>query len=555
MTSKKILLVITPTTGFKQEPLSLSERDTEYIPQPLGLCYLGTILRDEGYEVEIFDPHIELYDEYEKEKNAQILKNSISSKINTSHFDVLGISSPYIYTYEWAHFIAETVKRKGKTIPVVIGGGYPSLLREKVLEDRNIDYLVIGEGEIAFLKLLKYLSTHDKVDLEDIDGIGYRLGETIKMKPKKTYWENVDNIPLPSWDLVDVDKYMRFGEKKTLIVISSRGCPYSCTFCNSFQSWGRVFRKRSAANVLSEVDYLISRFGAEDILFVDDNMTVDKDRFMEIAEGMKARGVTWSTVNISSFTTDEEMLRAMKGSGCTGTAIAVESAVPKTLKALGKPVDLERTKELVRICRKIGLPLRLFYISGLPYDTKEDMLQTFQYAEEVRGDWNQFSMLVPYPGTDIFNYCQERDYFVDSELDLSKLTIRSKGFIDTEHWDREWAAALTYDYNIKTNFLRNYDLIEDDGDLDTAIRHFEYVYRFHSKHVIALICLAYAYHKKGNLEKANELLEECRGLLRQEDVVNTYGKYMEWDEEVIEFYNSRAIRESRTEIENNPENH
>ena len=154
MSLQKVLLVITPTTAFKQESLSLSERDTEYIPQPLGLCYLGTMLRDEGYEVEIFDPHIELYDEYEKEKNVQILKTSISSKINTSRFDVLGISSPYIDTYEWAHFIAETVKKKDQRIPVVIGGGYPSLLREKVLEDRNIDYLVVGEGEIAFLKLL-----------------------------------------------------------------------------------------------------------------------------------------------------------------------------------------------------------------------------------------------------------------------------------------------------------------------------------------------------------------------------------------------------------------
>ena len=329
------------------------------------------------------------------------------------------------------------------------------------------------------------------------------------------------------------------------ILISSRGCPYACTFCNSHENWGRGFRQRSAENILAEVDYLISNFGAKDVLFVDDNMTIDKTRFMKIAKEIKKRNIAWQTVNISSFTTDEEMLIAMKESGCDYTAIAVESAVPETLKKMGKPVDLERTKELVKFCRKIGLQCSLFYISGLPYDTKEDMLKTFRYSEEVRGDWNQYAMLVPYPGTDIFKECQDKGYFIDKELDLSQLTIRNKGFIKTEHWDREWVYQMTYDYNIKTNFLRNYNLIEDDGDIKCAIENLEHVARFHTEHIIAVLCLAYAYNKTGEIEKSEEMLKKADALWKQKNVRDTYGRYLEWDEEVISFYKQWKFSQER----------
>ncbi|GAG39953.1 unnamed protein product, partial [marine sediment metagenome] len=251
---------------------------------------------------------------------------------------------------------------------------------------------------------------------------------------------------------VNVEKYMNFVGKRSLIMITSRGCPYSCTFCNSYKSWGRQFRKRSADSILEEVDLLIKNYAVEDILFVDDNMTIDKKRFMAIANGLKCRDITWSTVNVSSFNTDEEMLDAMKASGCHQISISVESAVDSTLKAIKKPVDLERTKEIVSYCRKIGIICRICYISGLPYDSKKDMLETFRYSEEVRGDWNQYSILVPYPGTDIFNFCHDNDYFIEKNLDLSKFTQR-QGFLNAQNWDREWVKNVTYDYNIITNFL------------------------------------------------------------------------------------------------------
>jgi tetratricopeptide (TPR) repeat protein len=125
-------------------------------------------------------------------------------------------------------------------------------------------------------------------------------------------------------------------------------------------------------------------------------------------------------------------------------------------------------------------------------------------------------------------------------MDLSKFTLRNHGFIETENWDCQWVATATYDANIRINFLRNYNIIANDGDLSYAIKMFGHVFRFHPKHVIACICLAYAYFKQGDFDKAGELVENAKLLLERRDVQAEYGKYMNRDEQVINFYYSQS---------------
>lgn len=532
---KKILCFITPSVPFKKDNTSLDQKSTYFIPQPLGLCYLGKVLKQKGYEVETCDVHIENYEKYDELQDIQIFKDKLIEKINSTEFDLAAISSPYIYTYEWAHYIASLIKEKNSELPVVVGNGYASLLQEELLKDKNIDFVQIGEGDESFLELLKYLNSRDSKVLKNIDGIVYREDEEIIINPKVNFIQNVDDIPFPDWGLVDYEKYFKYNNRRTMIMVSSRGCPYTCTFCNSYESWGRGFRKRSAENVLKEIDYLIDNFQIENVFFVDDNMTVDKERFMKIAKGIKERTITWDIANISSFTTDEEMLVAMKESGCHQISISVESASPRVLKEMRKPVNLKRTKELAELCRKIGLKCRLNYIIGLPYETKEDVLTTLKYSEEVRGDWNQYSILIPYPGTDIYKYCIKNDYFIDKNIDFSKFNQRQV-FIENEHWDKDWIQSISYEYNIRTNFLNNYNLVEAEGLIDNVIEDLEYVARFIPEHLIANICLAYAYNKKGNREKVDYYIKKTEELFKNPEVMKIYGKYLGFKYKVLEFY-------------------
>lgn len=536
---KKILFIITPVVPFNNINDTIETKMTYYIPQPLGLCYLGSIFRNNDYEVEIYDPMIENHKEFEENgQDIDMLKNRIIEGINEKDFDFIGISCPYIYTYKWAHFIAEIVKNKSKEIPVFIGNGYASLLKEKVLQDKNIDYLIIGEGEESTLKLVELLEKNNFEEIKKIDGIGYRRDGEIIINEKISFIKNPDELPLPAWDLIDYEKYMSFEGKRTLIMQATRGCPYSCTFCNSFESWGRNFRKRSPNSIMKEVDYLIKYFNVEDILFIDDNLTVDKNLVLYISKEMKKRGITWRVVNISSFIVDKEMLLAMKESGCNSISIAVESASPKILKEIRKPVNLERTKEIIKWCRELNLPIRIFYITGMPYETKEDILTTLKYSEEARGDWNQYSLLIPYPGTDIYTTCIEKGYISDQTLDLESLGNLKKGFISTEEWDLEWVREITYEYNIRTNFLNNYNITEKDGNLNYIINFFEYVYRFHQEHVIATICLGYAYYLKENIADAHKFFDKAKEMLNQKEIKDTFGKYLSYNQyEVIRFFN------------------
>ncbi len=536
---KKILFAITPVVPFNSVANTIKTNMTYYIPQPLGLCYLGSVFRNNGFEVEIYDPMIENYMEFEKnDQDIEFLKNRITKRINERDFDYFGISCPYIYTYKWAHFMAKIVKEKKPITPIFVGNGYPSLLKDRVLQDKNIDYIIIGEGEESTLKLVKCLEENNLNNIKNIDGIGYRRDNEIIINEKCSFINDPDKIPFPAWDLVHYEKYMAFEGKRTLIMQATRGCPYSCTFCNSFESWGRRFRKRTFNNIILEVDYLIEHFNIEDILFIDDNLTVDKKLILGLSEEIKKRGITWRVVNISSFIVDKEMLSAMKASGCNSISIAVESASPKVLKEIRKPVNLERTKNIIKWCRELNLPVRVFYITGMPYETKEDILTTLKYSAEARGDWNQYSLLVPYPGTDIYNTCVDKGYISDQSLDLESLGNLKKGFISTEQWDLEWVRDITYEYNIITNFLNNYNITEKDGNLDYVIDFFGYVYRFHPEHIIAAICLGYAYYLKGRIDDAHKLFNEANNKLKDKDVYDTFGKYLTYREyEVIQFYN------------------
>ena len=535
---QKILLVVTPSSDFEPKKSCLSAKTLEVLSPPLGLCYLGGTLREMGYEIEIYDPHIENYDKFSKEELPQALKSAIENKIRTGDHTILGISSPYFYTYLWAHYISEISKAAAPEKKVIMGGGYPSMVPEIVMKDTNVDYVVIGEGEMVLAKLVDKIAKG--LAPGGVDGVAYRQDGKLIVVPKKTFIEDVNSISHPAWDLVDVERYFKFQGKRKLNVISSRSCPYLCTFCSSYKTWGRGFRKRTAEDILSEVVYLRDTFAIAEIGFVDDNMTVDKDRFMEIAKGLKAMGLKWTINNISSFTTDREMLIAMKEGGCDTIAIAVESANKKTLKSLKKPVDLEKTIDLLKECRRINLRCNMLLISGLPYETKEEMLETLNYAEKAGADWYVISMLVPFPGTDVYEYCLEHDYFIDKDLDFSKFTLRNQGFIETENWDREWVANITHEGNIRVNFLKNYNILHDDGDIEYAIRMFGHVFRFHPKHVIACICLAYAYHKKGEFDTSKALIHQAQSLLDTDEVQKEYGRFMDWDGAVIDFYHSQC---------------
>lgn len=542
---KKLLLVKSPTTKWESHHMSLSSNISEEVPEPLGLCYLAAVLREKGFEVEIFDPHLEVYDAYRHHRDPELIKDCIRKRFAQQDFDMIGVSSMFIYCYKWAHFCCEAAKEANADIPVVIGGGHPSVVMEETLNDKNIDYLVVGEAEVSFINLINALNAEDPMsELAQIGGVMYRMGDEVIHNPRRDYIWELDEIPFPAWDLIDLKRYMAtFAEgssqrKHTVMMITSRGCPFDCTFCNVFQSWGKKFRKRSAENILEEIDWLVNEFGIEEIMFVDDNMTIDKRRMLALCDGLKERDVTWRVVNVASFVTNEHMLREMKAAGCTKVSISVESGSPQILKDMKKPVDLDWSESVVNICREEKMPVTVNFILGMPYETKDHMLETIDWAAKVQPDWSTFSILVPYPGTEIFEYSRKQGYLDPDSLNLEGLSQRNPT-IQTETWTREWVAEHSYRANITINFLDNYNLHNEDGNLPYVTGFMENIVMHHPRHVIALVSLAYAYMKAEKpQEKIDELLTRAHALSREPDVRETYGEYLDMDHPVINHFNT-----------------
>jgi anaerobic magnesium-protoporphyrin IX monomethyl ester cyclase len=541
---KNILIIKSPTIIWEKDQHSISTNITEEVPEPLGPAYLAAVLRKNGYNPMIFDPHLEGYDEYILKQDPDIVRNKLTERLKNIDYDIVGVSSMFTYAYKWAHFCCSEVKKINANIPVILGGGYPTVVLKEVMNDKNIDYVVEGEGEATLTHLLYELNNKPNTvsAVKNIGGLIYRneRNEIIHNERTNFIW-NLDEIPFPAWDLVDLNRYLSTYSgsgtaheyrKKTAIMITERGCPFKCTFCNVFQGWGYKFRSRSAENVLEEIDYLMENTDVEEIMFVDDNITINKKRMMELCKGLKKRPITWGVINAAAFVTNEEMIRAMKDSGCRKFSISVESGSEKVLKDMKKPVDLEWSKNLINICHDIDLPISVNYVTGMPYETKEDMMKTFKWAGENKADWMTFSMLVPYVGTEIYNYSVKMGY-INEEKNILGATPKNVT-IETEEWSREWVKETTYYYNILYNFLRNRNLYnQSQNKMKFLIEILGNICGQHVNHIIAWITLAYAQNINKNSKEVDKCLNHASSLLSNIEVINIFGKYLQMNEEPV----------------------
>ncbi|KPK42631.1 MAG: hypothetical protein AMJ78_01795 [Omnitrophica WOR_2 bacterium SM23_29] len=454
----KVLLIQPPFTIFKTE--------AKVCHPPLGLAYLAAVLKKD-HDVLILDTLAEGYSEesvVDREvKRYGLSFENIKKRIESFLPDVVGVSCLFSAQTQNVKKICKLAKEIDKKAITVIGGAHPSTLPEEMLEDSNVDFVVIGEGEEKIRKLLEYIENKKDMQLEDMDGIGFRYNGSIKINGRNIYSTNLDTFPFPYWDAFPLERYFFIGAphggltKKApfLPVITSRGCPFECIFCSVHNLWGRDYRKRSTENVLMELDYLVDRFGVKEILFEDDNLTLDKERAKEIFNGMinKKLEVNWSVPNgIAVQTLDEEMLELMKASGCHHISIGVESGDEYVLKnIIKKPIDLRIVKSVINKAKILGLETTVFFVVGLPGETKRQLKNTFLLAEDLGADNVNFFFATPLPGTRLLKVCKEKE-LIKGDLDFTRLKSDYPVFA-TEAYSIDELKSVVFRERIKLYFL------------------------------------------------------------------------------------------------------
>lgn len=517
---KSTLLINTPFLPLSPEEIEefpVSKQSRISVAPPLSICYLSSFMKSKGYTVQLLDLEVEIF--YLLKKNSSYNLDEIvaliKKKMESSKAGVVGISCFTSARYKQAHKIAEIVKSVNKNVRVVLGGNYPTNSPILAMQDINTDFIVLGEGELIFWNLLEALSNNK--NLNSVSGIGYKKDGRINITKRNftDFIYDLDTLPLPDYKTLCIEKYYDIemsqsleGNFRFFTVFSSRGCPWQCIFCGARNIFGRKYRARSAENVLKEIDWLITDYNAEEIQFQDDNLTFDKKRAEAIFDGLIIRGskIPWTTPNgLDSSTLDKGLLEKIKKSGGRDLSIAVESGNPRVLRMVGKHIDLNKIRELVRIMQDLGIYSKAFFMLGFPGETKQEMEDTINYAAQLKADWVMFSIVNPLPGTEMSEAAFKKCYFSDNILkNIGYLNANLK----TEEFTPEYVEEIAYDANIKINFLHNPNL--NKRDINIAIRDFSRIAERYPDHAIARYCLAKALIKKGLKQQALNELEKLQ---------------------------------------------
>jgi magnesium-protoporphyrin IX monomethyl ester (oxidative) cyclase len=415
-----------------QPPYIILKTESRFCHPPLGLAYLAAVL-EKGHDVQILDCIAEGFENVnilDKDfKRYGLSEDKIKRSIQEINPDVVGVSNLFTAQAEEAHRICRIAKEADPSIVTIMGGAHPSAMPELTFRDSNVDFIVIGEGEITLKHLLETIEKGK--DVNKIKGVAYREDEKVLANIKDKFIDDLDSLPFPLWKKFPLKKYFTINtphganlkRSPFLPVITSRGCPNHCTFCSVHNIWGRKSRKRSADNVLSELEYIVSEFGVKEILFEDDNLTLDKERAKAIFKGIIDRNfdLTWSTPNgLSPMTLDDELLELMKESGCHSISVAIESGDERVIReVIKKPLNLERVEPVLKKAKQLGLEISVFFVVGMPGEQKEELERTFRMARNLPVDHINFFFATPLPGTELFDICV-KEHLIDESLDFRK---------------------------------------------------------------------------------------------------------------------------------------
>ena len=363
-------------------------RKVGFILPPLGIAYIAAVLRDNGHDVGIVD------------------YNVTDEKTDFRKYDIVGISTD-TSRYKSSLRLAKDAKDAGCT--VVMGGPHVSYRDEEVLRTGLCDFVVREEGEQTMLELAGAVHT---ARIADVRGISYLTKGVLQRNPARGFMDNIDDL-LPARDLLDMHAYrhLEMGGRKMTSVLTSRGCPFACSFCCSTEFSGKRWRARSPVKVVDEVAEIVSRYGYNGIAFLDDNFTLDPGRVVAICEEILRRGLDiywWCFSRADTLLKNEEMVARMAEAGCKYVFIGFESRHQKTLDRYNKKTTDRMAKDVTELLRRYRISVHGSFIIGDPHETQQMIRDTIGYAKEINPQAVQFTILTPYPGTRLYEDVKDR---------------------------------------------------------------------------------------------------------------------------------------------------
>jgi len=392
----KLLLVYPPISRMERYGSKLGIFGGKQIP--LGLYSLAAYVRQSGYQVDALDAEAQ-----------NLTAEDILERIKSHGYTVLGISSTTV-AFHRAKELAELVKRFLPEVTTVIGGPHVSSQPEQPLTITAFDYAIRNEGELTLVEFLDFVENGG--DPNAILGLIHRWAGEIVVNPKRPYIRDLDALPFPAFDLIpDLAVYspppFNYRARPVANVITSRGCPNECTFCER-TTFGRTARKRSAENIVDEIEDMIVNRGVREIAFVDDTFTIWPKRIHEIFELAGQRGLKFLWTCMSRVNTvDRDLLTYMRDKGCWYIAFGIESGDENVLREIKKNIKLDDVRRVIGICSELGIVTKGFFIIGHPLESLATIDKTIDFACEIPLDHIVVTINTPMPGSHQYLHAKE----------------------------------------------------------------------------------------------------------------------------------------------------
>jgi magnesium-protoporphyrin IX monomethyl ester (oxidative) cyclase len=424
------LTLINPPLAYSKSQVSAG------VVPSLGIAYLAAVALREGHKVNVIDAVGEAPESVHSYRTGFEIRglgfDEIAKRI-PKDTDLIGISNLFTFAFPVVSDMAKTLKKLD--IPIAVGGAHPSATPVETLQPDYIDYVIISEGEQTLLDLLDVLAGKKKE--KDLDGFAWKEKGQIKVNPKTKFIMDLDSLPFPARHLLPMESYFKAKEahgpteERWTPLISSRGCPFECTFCTP-RLWHRKWRFRSAKNVVDEIEECIDKFNIHDFYFDDENLTIDKKRVMDMCNDIKKRklDITWQTPNgIRASVTDRELLAKMKESGCKHITVAPESGSDRVLNdIMKKHQTLDQVTNVVQAAYDLNIKTAAFFLIGMPGETEEDIRKTIDYSDKLARiglDEISYSIFIPLPGSELYDKLKAEGKLNYSFEDLSSTMVLS----------------------------------------------------------------------------------------------------------------------------------
>jgi anaerobic magnesium-protoporphyrin IX monomethyl ester cyclase len=372
---------------------------------PLGLSYIAAYLARNGHDVNVVDA--EALDLTPDEAVLAALQ---------ADPEMVGVTATTPIIHSALHIIRQIKMSSGK-VHTMLGGPHASAMPEETLRAGSgyLDYVIFGEGEKSALDVVNAIEKGIHYRYA-IDGVAFldHEGNVIRGEDRP-FEEDLDSYPMPARSLFPMERYLdktKFGEEPYTLVTTSRGCPYSCTFCGSQTTWKRTTRFRSPENVLQEIRECVERYGIRNFVFVDDTFTLQRKRTIDICRKISELPYAIRIFCSSRANTiSEDRLYWLKKAGCYCLSFGLESGSDAVLGRMRKGITVNAVRKALAMTKKAGVATHGSFIIGYDGETEDTIEETIRFSIDLGLDQAQFSILVPFPGTECFDIAKKRSAF------------------------------------------------------------------------------------------------------------------------------------------------